>query len=42
MYFGADSAGAKTLPNLEKLRAFDPYYARRRMEAKIKAANSNN
>ena len=34
MYFGVDSAGARTLPNLEKLKTFDRYYARRRMEAK--------
>ena len=37
MYFGVNSLGAKPLPNIEKLRVFDSYYARRRMEAKVNA-----
>jgi para-nitrobenzyl esterase len=42
MYFGPGSSSAKPLPNIEKLKVFDPYYARRRMEAKARAGNSNN
>jgi para-nitrobenzyl esterase len=41
MIFGINSSGAKLLPNIEKLRVFDSYYARRRMEAKARAGNSN-
>jgi para-nitrobenzyl esterase len=42
MYFGTSSSGAKLLPNIEKLKAFDSYYARRRMEAKSRSGNSIN
>jgi para-nitrobenzyl esterase len=41
MYFGDASVGSRILPNIEKLKAFDLHYARRRMEAKASAADSN-
>lgn len=42
MYFGDNSLGAMPLPNIEKLKVFDSYYARRRMEAKAMRADSSN
>ena len=39
MYFGSNSSSARTLPNIEKLNAFDPYYARRRSEAGSRTGN---
>jgi para-nitrobenzyl esterase len=36
----ADSVGARQLPNLEKLKVFEPYYAGRRAEASARAAGS--
>ncbi len=41
MVFGVTSVGAQPLPNMEKLKALDVYFARRRMEAKGRAGNSN-
>jgi hypothetical protein len=41
MYFGLNDFGQMILPNLEKLNAFDPFFARRRMEAKNRAGNPN-
>jgi para-nitrobenzyl esterase len=40
MYFGDTSVGAKILPNVEKLKALDNYYARCRMEARGSAPNT--
>jgi para-nitrobenzyl esterase len=39
MFFDQNSS-ARPLPNLEKLRAFDEYYAWRRKQAKTKAGDS--
>jgi para-nitrobenzyl esterase len=41
MFFGVTSVGAQPLTNMEKLRTLDPYFARRRMEAKAKSGSSN-
>jgi para-nitrobenzyl esterase len=40
LIFGVNEIIARPLPNLEKLKAYDPYYARRRMEARKRAGIS--
>ena len=41
IYFGDTSVNSRPLPNAEKLKAFDLYYARRRAEVRKRAGNTN-